>query len=59
MDKSMNGLYIKDFTILPLPGFSAQRSESYKMFNNVEPSVDQENDKNTNLVIWVIHPGGA
>ena len=49
----------QDFTILP--GFGTQKSESYKFFNNLEPSVDQENDQNinTNLITGVIHPGGA
>ena len=49
----------QDFNILP--GFGAQKSESYKLFNNLEPSVDQENEKNrnTNLITWFIHPGGA
>ena len=46
----------QDFTIPP--GFGTQKSESYKFFNNLEPSVDQENDQNifTNLITGVIHP---
>ena len=59
MDKFMNGSPIR--VSIFYQGLVLKSQNLSKLFNDLEPSVDQENDKsmNNNFILWVIQPGGA